>query len=65
MLNDPQDASIIRAIITMGESLHLNVIAEGVELAAQRDALLALGCRQFQGYLFGKPAPLPAPVSPP
>jgi diguanylate cyclase (GGDEF)-like protein/PAS domain S-box-containing protein len=65
MLNDPQDASIIRAIITMGESLHLNVIAEGVELPAQRDALLALGCRQFQGYLFGKPAPLPAPASPP
>ncbi|HEY8904449.1 MAG TPA: EAL domain-containing protein, partial [Rhodoferax sp.] len=65
MLNDPQDASIIRAIITMGESLQLNVIAEGVELPAQRDALLALGCRQFQGYLFGKPAPLPAPASPP
>ncbi len=60
MLHNPQDASIIRAIITMGESLQLNVIAEGVELPAQRDALLALGCRQFQGYLFGKPAPLPA-----
>ncbi|MDR3371023.1 EAL domain-containing protein [Rhodoferax sp.] len=60
MLNDAQDASIIRAIITMGESLDLDVIAEGVELPAQRDALFALGCRQFQGYLFGKPAPLPA-----
>ncbi len=60
MLDDPQDASIIRAIITMGESLHLDVIAEGVELPAQRDALLGLGCRHFQGYLFGRPAPLPA-----
>jgi EAL domain-containing protein (putative c-di-GMP-specific phosphodiesterase class I) len=60
MLNNPQDASIIRAIITMGESLHLDVIAEGVELPAQRDALFAMGCRQFQGYLFGKPAALPA-----
>ncbi len=59
MLSSAQDASIIRAIITMGESLHLQVIAEGVELPAQRDALLALGCRHFQGYLFGKPAPLP------
>jgi diguanylate cyclase (GGDEF)-like protein/PAS domain S-box-containing protein len=58
MLVDPQDASIIRAIVTMGESLHLDVIAEGVELPEQRDALRALGCHHFQGYLFGKPAPL-------
>ncbi len=59
MLVDPQDAAIIRAIVTMSESLSLNVIAEGVELAEQRDALLALGCQHFQGYLFGRPAPLP------
>ncbi len=63
MLTDRQDASIIRAIITMGSSLSLDVIAEGVELPAQRDALLALGCHQFQGYLFGRPAPL-APQTP-
>ena len=62
MLLDPQDAAIIHAIITMGDSLSLDVIAEGVELPAQRDALLALGCRQFQGYLFGRPAPLPNPA---
>ena len=60
MLIDPQDAAIIRAIVTMGESLSLDVIAEGVELTEQRDALLALGCRHFQGYLFGRPAPLVA-----
>jgi EAL domain-containing protein (putative c-di-GMP-specific phosphodiesterase class I) len=59
MLVDPQDAAIIRAIITMGESLSLNVIAEGVELVEQRDALLALGCRHYQGYLFGRPQPIP------
>ena len=58
MLADPQDAAIIRAIISMGESLSLEVIAEGVELAEQRDALRALGCHHFQGYLFGRPAPL-------
>ena len=58
MLLDPQDAAIIRAIITMGESLSLNVIAEGVELVEQRDALLALGCRHYQGYLFGRPQPI-------
>ena len=45
----------------MGESLHLEVIAEGVERPTQRDALLGLGCKMFQGYLFGKPAPLPVP----
>ncbi len=58
MLKSPQDASIIRAIVTMGDSLSLEVIAEGVELPEQRDALLALGCRHFQGYLYGRPTPL-------
>ena len=59
MLSDSQDAAIIRAIITMGASLSLDVIAEGVELPAQRDALLTLGCHHFQGYLFGRPQPEP------
>ncbi len=58
MLDNPQDAAIIRAIVTMGDSLHLDVIAEGVELAAQRDALHRLGCHHYQGYLFGRPTPL-------
>jgi diguanylate cyclase (GGDEF)-like protein len=63
MLDHPQNASIIRAIVTLGESLGLAVIAEGVESTAQREALLALGCRHFQGYLFGKPTPTPAAAS--
>jgi EAL domain-containing protein (putative c-di-GMP-specific phosphodiesterase class I) len=41
----------------LGDSLNLDVIAEGVETPAQRDALLLLGCKRFQGYLFGRPAP--------
>ncbi|MDO8249264.1 MAG: EAL domain-containing protein [Rhodoferax sp.] len=57
VLTDPQDASIIKAIVTLGASLDLHVIAEGVETVAQRDALMALGCQKFQGYLFGRPAP--------
>jgi len=57
LLTDPQDASIVRAIVTLGTSLALQVVAEGVETAEQRDALLALGCQHFQGYLFGRPAP--------
>ncbi|WP_461504378.1 EAL domain-containing protein [Rhodoferax sp.] len=60
LLSDPQDANIVRAIVTLGASLSLQVIAEGVETAAQRDALLALGCTHFQGYLFGRPAPVAA-----
>ncbi len=57
MLSDPQDASIIRTIVTLGDSLGLQVIAEGVETEAQRDAILHLGCTHFQGYLFGRPVP--------
>jgi EAL domain-containing protein (putative c-di-GMP-specific phosphodiesterase class I) len=63
MQDHPQNASIIRAIVTLGESLGLAVIAEGVESTAQREALLALGCRHFQGYLFGKPTPTPMAAS--
>ena len=57
LLDDRQDASIVRAIVALGASLELEVIAEGVETAAHRDALLALGCKRFQGYFFGRPAP--------
>lgn len=51
-------ATIIQTIIGMAENLGMEVIAEGVETHEQRDFLLANGCRQYQGYLFGKPVPL-------
>jgi diguanylate cyclase len=47
--------SIAQAIVQMARSLNLRVVAEGVETEAQRDALLALGCDELQGYLFAKP----------
>ena len=56
---DAHNVSIIRAIVTLGESLALDVIAEGVESLAQRDALKTLGCHLYQGYLFGRPSPIP------
>lgn len=59
LLLDHSSASIVRAIVTLGDSLHLQVIAEGVETTEQRDALVALGCTHFQGYLFGRPTPTP------
>lgn len=50
-------AAVIRTMISLGEGLGIPVIAEGVEEAAQRDALLKLGCRYSQGFLFGRPLP--------
>jgi diguanylate cyclase (GGDEF)-like protein len=52
---DPEAQAIARAIVQMAHSLELRVVAEGVETEAQRDALLALGCDELQGYLFAKP----------
>ena len=57
VLTDSHDATIACAIITLAHSLGLDVVAEGVETAGQREFLLRNGCRQFQGYLFGCPAP--------
>lgn len=54
----PQNTSslaIVHAILAMARSLDLEVIAEGVESQAQRDALSDSGCKHFQGYFFGKP----------
>jgi len=57
VMTDSSDASIVRTIITLGESLGLQVIAEGVEDPDQHRFLLASGCVYFQGYLFSKPLP--------
>jgi EAL domain-containing protein (putative c-di-GMP-specific phosphodiesterase class I) len=48
-------AAIARAIVMLAASLGRDVIAEGVETEAQRGFLVGLGCRQFQGLLFGAP----------
>ena len=57
LLTDSHDAAIARTILALGESLGLQVVAEGVETAGQREHLLALGCQAFQGYWFGRPLP--------
>ncbi|MEO5794172.1 MAG: EAL domain-containing protein [Rhodoferax sp.] len=57
VMTDPNDAVIARTIIGLGQSLGLNVIAEGVETADQRDFLAQHGCQAFQGYFFARPLP--------
>jgi len=58
-LNRSSEA-IVRTIIQMGQSLGLEVIAEGVETEEQRTMLAQRGCFQYQGYLFGRPVPIDA-----
>lgn len=55
---DSSDQEIVRTIIAMAQSLHLDVIAEGVETNEQIGLLLNNGCLHYQGYLFGKPVPI-------
>jgi diguanylate cyclase (GGDEF)-like protein len=57
ILNDSRKRAIARAIVTLGETMGLSVIAEGVETEEQRDYLASIGCRAYQGYLFGRPVP--------
>jgi EAL domain-containing protein (putative c-di-GMP-specific phosphodiesterase class I) len=55
LTSNPNDAAIVQAIIQMGHSLNLRVIAEGVEDAEVLDRLRTLGCDEVQGYHFAKP----------
>ena len=58
LFNDENDIAIARAIVTLGQSLGMQVIAEGVEEERQWRFLESIGCQAFQGYFFGRPAPI-------
>jgi diguanylate cyclase (GGDEF)-like protein/PAS domain S-box-containing protein len=58
--SDADDVAIVRAIVGLGDSLGMAIVAEGVERHTQAGALMALGCTIAQGYLFGFPQPASA-----
>jgi diguanylate cyclase len=60
VLTDENDAAIATTIATLGNSLGLKVVAEGVETMQQRAFLIENGCTSFQGYLFSPPLPIAA-----
>jgi len=55
--DDEEDSAIAKAVIALGQSLNLKVIAEGVETKEQRDFLVGNGCENVQGYYYSKPVP--------
>jgi diguanylate cyclase (GGDEF)-like protein/PAS domain S-box-containing protein len=58
IFKDENDVAIVRAIVTLGQSLGMQVIAEGVEEERQWTFLESIGCQAFQGYFFGRPVPI-------
>lgn len=57
---EPGDAAIVLMILGLARTLGLQTVAEGIETEAQFDFLREHGCSSFQGYFFGRPAPLQA-----
>lgn len=57
LVADGEDAAIVAAIIALGQTLNLKIVAEGVETGAQQDLLTRLGCDSLQGFLLGRPMP--------
>jgi EAL domain-containing protein (putative c-di-GMP-specific phosphodiesterase class I) len=54
---NPDDQEIIRTIISMARTLHMETVAEGIETQEQLDFLAYQGCQMMQGYYFGRPMP--------
>jgi len=50
-----RSAAIVKAVIALGNSMHITIVSEGVETQAQKEQLLALGCDLLQGYLISRP----------
>lgn len=57
LMTDSADAQLVNAMVAMGRSLGISVLAEGVETEAQMHQLQQIGCEAAQGYFFGRPEP--------
>ena len=55
--DDVNDQAICRAVVALGHSLGIRIIAEGVELEEQAEFLRRIYCDELQGYLYGRPMP--------
>jgi EAL domain-containing protein (putative c-di-GMP-specific phosphodiesterase class I) len=60
LAHDPDARAVVDAVVRLAHALGLQVVAEGVETAAQQQELLALGCDQLQGYFLARPMPAAA-----
>lgn len=63
LITDTAATAIVQATLTLASTLKISVLAEGVERQDQIDFLQAEGCAEAQGFLFGRPQPLPAIAS--
>ncbi|MGB0750076.1 MAG: putative bifunctional diguanylate cyclase/phosphodiesterase, partial [Magnetospiraceae bacterium] len=57
ILDSPEDEAMVKAIVSMAQSLNLTVTAEGVETEYHEAILRSIGCSHAQGYFYGKPMP--------
>jgi len=60
----PQATAIIRAVLALGRSLSIPILAEGIETSDQLDVLIREGCDEVQGFLLGYPGPSPVTMTP-
>ena len=58
IVEDPDDSAITAAVVAIGHHMKLRVVAEGVETCEQLAILRAMGCDEYQGYLFSRPLPV-------
>ena len=56
-LSESANRRLVRVMVDVGDELGMDVVAEGVETAAECDDLVTLGCHRFQGYYFAAPMP--------
>jgi EAL domain-containing protein (putative c-di-GMP-specific phosphodiesterase class I) len=58
--HNPKSAELVKAIVSVGRSLNMSLVAEGVETREQADYLRGVGCHLAQGYLFARPLEMAA-----